>query len=433
MSFPAGFDGHRGLHEDGAPLRVAILVKRFPRLSETFILHEFLELRRQGLEVDLYAIMDPGERHSQPEALALVPEVTYLQPGSLISEAGRIWRTGLRHPWGTVKATLWAISRRTRPALRNLIHAMVLVDHLDRRGPYHLHAHFLHSPAALAFIARKISGQPYSVTGHAKDIYTTLPENLVMRCRDARFVTTCTGANREYLINVSGLPASKVHLCHHGVSVDLFACGAVRPVPGRIVSVGRMVPKKGFEVLIKAAGILHRGGTDFELRLIGGGDLKTDLKALAEKEGVARQVTFLGSCSQAEVAQELQGAEIFALTPVVTADGDRDGIPNVILEAMATGVPVVASSVSGIPEVIVDGHTGRLAPEGDASAVAQALAELLADPVQRSRLGSAGCSLVHDSWRWELAVRPLVKLLEEASGVASQPSASDEPQLRILP
>ena len=432
MTVPAGSRSQPRIPKDETPRRVAILVKRFPRLSETFILHEFLELRRQGLDVDLYAVMDPAERHSQPEALALVPAVTYLQPGSLASEADRVWRTGRRHPWGTLKATLWALSRRTRPALRNLIHAMVLVDHLDRRGPYHLHAHFLHSPAALAFIAHKISGQPYSLTGHAKDIYTTLPENLVMRCRDARFVTTCTGANRQHLVDVIEVPPSKVHLCHHGVSVERFAGGSARPVPGRIVSVGRLVPKKGFDVLIKAVGILQRRGTDFELRLVGGGDLKNDLKALAEKEGVTRQVTFLGSCSQAEVARELQAAELFALTPVVTADGDRDGIPNVILEAMATGVPVVASSVSGIPEVVVDGQTGRLAPEGDAAAVADVLAELLADPVQRCRLGSAGRTLVHDSWRWEQAVRPLVKLLEEAVGIAPQASASDEPLLRAL-
>lgn len=405
---------------------MAILVKRFPRLSETFILHEFLELRRQGLDVDLYAIMDPQERHSQPEAVALLPEVTYLQPGSAAGEAGRVWRTARRHPWGTLKAALWAFSRRTRPALRNLVHAMVLVDHLDRRGPYHLHAHFLHSPAAIAFIARRISGQAYSVTGHAKDIYTTLPENLAMRCRDARFVTTCTGANREHLIAVTGLPPSKIHLCHHGVAVDLFPGDTSRPVPGRIVTVGRLVPKKGFDVLIRAAGILHRRGIDFELRVVGGGDLKDKLQALTVAEGVAAKVTFVGSCSQAEVAGELEAAEIFALTPVVTADGDRDGIPNVILEAMATGVPVVASAVSGIPEVIVDGRTGRLAAEGDAPAVAEALADLLFDSDQRRRLGAAGRKLVRDSWQWEQAVRPLADLLQQAAGLEARQPATQQ-------
>src|ERR1700730_17115774 len=138
---------------NGHPPRIAVRVKRFPRLSETFILNEFLELRRLGVPVDLYAIMDPHEGHSHPEALALVPEVVYLQTGRLWRALPSALRTIRRHPGGAARAAGWALMRRSRAAVRNCLHAMVLVDRLGQQEPAHVHAHFLHSPAAIAFIA----------------------------------------------------------------------------------------------------------------------------------------------------------------------------------------------------------------------------------------------------------------------------------------
>jgi glycosyltransferase involved in cell wall biosynthesis len=397
--------------EDLVSRRIAFLVKRFPRLSETFILNEFLELRRQGLPVDLYAIMDPHESHSQPEALALMPEVTYLDTGALWSNLSTAARSARQHPWGALRAAGWVLTRHSWAALRNYVHALVLVERLSRSGPAHLHAHFLHSPAAIAFIAHKVTGQTYSVTGHAKDIYTTLPQNVVMRCRDAEFVTTCTAANRDYLIDVTGLDPSAVRLCRHGVDVVRFARAGRNPQPGRIVSIGRLVPKKGFDVLINACGLLRRQGVPFELRIIGSGDLRADLLALARDRGLEDSVHFTGSVSQDEVVCELAAAEVFALAPVVLADGDRDGIPNVLLEAMAVGLPVVASAVSGIPEVVVDGVSGRLVPERRPDLLAEVLAELLVSPEQGVRLGAAGRQRALNEWRWEQTIAPLHDLL----------------------
>lgn len=394
--------------------RVAVLVKRFPRLSETFILNEFLELRRQGVPVDLYAIRDPGESRSHPEALALVPEVVYLQSGSIWGLLPAVARTVRRHPWGSVRAFAWTLTRHSKPSLRNCLHAMVLVDRLSERGAAHLHAHFLHATAAIAFIAHKVSGQRYSLSGHAKDIYTTLPENVQMRCRDARFVTTCTDANRSYLIDELGLPPSHVRLCRHGVDLERFDAGRSRPRAGRIVAVGRLVPKKGFDVLVRACGELRRRGAQFELRIIGGGPLRDDLLMLAEHEGIADRVQLTGSMSQSDVAAELAAAELFALAPVIMPDGDRDGVPNVILEAMAVGLPVVVSAVSGIPEVVTEGVTGRLVPPARPDLLAQALNDLLADPGERARLGSGGRTFVRENHSWAHAVQPLRLLLTDA-------------------
>ncbi len=392
--------------------RVVVLVKRFPRLSETFILNEFLELRRHGLPVELFAIMDPHERSSQPEALALVPEVTYLQTRRLWAELPAALRAARRHPRGTLRAAGFTLTRHTRAAARNLLHALVLLDRLADGPPAHLHAHFLHSPAALAFIAAKVSGQPYSLTGHAKDIYTTLPENLRMRCDRARFVTTCTEANRAHLITEVGLAPGQVHVCRHGVDLTKFTIPARTPRHGRIVSVGRLVPKKGFDILIRACGELRRRGIAFELVLLGGGELHDELLALTHEQGIGDRVWMLGSRPQRDVIEQLAAAEIFALSPVVLPDGDRDGIPNVLLEAMAAGVPVVATTVSGIPEVVTDGDTGRLVPPQRPDLLADALARLLTDPTLRSRLGQAGRRHVREHASWASAIAPLLALLE---------------------
>ncbi len=399
-----------------AARRVVVLVKRFPRLSETFILNEFLELRRQGVPAELWAIMDPRESHAHPEAVALVPEVTYLQTGRIWSALPAVARTIRRHPWGALRAMGWTATRHTRAAARNCIHAMVLVDRLAPGDTAHLHAHFLHSPAAIAFIARKISGQRYSLSGHAKDIYTTLPENLLMRCRDAQFVTTCTEANRTYLINELGLSPLQVRLCRHGVDFSRFSAVASDPQAGRILSVGRLVPKKGFDVLLRACGELRRGGVLFELRIIGSGPLREDLLALAVEEGIADVVELSGSMSQSELAAELAASELFALAPVVMPNGDRDGMPNVLLEAMSAALPVVASAISGIPEVVADGVNGRLVPPGDPLRLAAVLIDLLGDPSQRARLGAAGQRFVREQASWLRAVQPLRELLNDQLG-----------------
>ena len=417
-------------HRTTPAKRVAVLVKRFPRLSETFILNEFLELRRQGLAVDLFAIRDPHESRSQPEALALVPEVTYLCTTSLWKELPRMLRTARRYPWGTIRATGYSLTRHTLPAIRNLFFALVLVDRLGDGPPAHLHAHFMHAPAAIAFLAHKINGQPYSMTGHAKDIYTTLPENVQRRCRHARFVTTCTDANRRFLVDQLGLDEDKVHLCRHGVDLQRFTSIERAPLPGRILSIGRLVPKKGFDVLVRASGELHRRGVSFQAHVIGGGDLRPELEELAGLEGVADRIRFFGSRPQADLLQEFAEAEAFALAPVIMENGDRDGIPNVLLEALASGIPVIASAVSGIPEIIIEGVTGRLVPERRPDLLASVLADVLADADQRDRLAASGREFVLTRCGLEENVRPLKALFET---MLETSPASVEPRPVALP
>jgi glycosyltransferase involved in cell wall biosynthesis len=402
---------------------LAMLVKRFPRLSETFILNEILHLQKLGLPLRLHAVMDPRERQAHPEAEALRPAVRYLRsgdsPGAWLAIFPSAVVAAFRHPDGTARAIRFALVRRSAATWRHLLEALVLVRRMDDEGSRHLHAHFAHGPAAIAYLAHLISGVPFSFTAHAKDLYTTPPEHVALRAREASFVVTCTQANRVYLGTLPGVPVEKIVVCWHGVDIERFSAVARRPVPGRILSIGRLVPKKGFDVLLRALAILADRQVPFECRIVGNGPLADDLRTHADSLGITRHVAFLGARPQTVLLEEYAAAQVFALAPVVTADGDRDGIPNVLAEAMASGIPVISSSISGIPELILDGVTGALVPPGNPAALADRLERLLLDAGERGRLGSTGRQWVSCNWDLRTCVVPLADLLARSIGLGS--------------
>jgi glycosyltransferase involved in cell wall biosynthesis len=393
---------------EACPAGIAFLVKRFPRLSETFVLNELLELRRQGVAVRLFALMDPVESHVQPEADQLRPEVTYLRGSS------RRWSvivgSALRHPLGTARVLRFALGRRSAATWRHVGEALVLAGELDRQDLGHVHAHFAHSPAAVAHLAHLLTGVSYSFTAHAKDLYTTKPSYIKARSEAASFVVTCTEANRRYLVEVVGADPSKVIVCRHGIDLERFLLIRRVPAEGRILSVGRLVPKKGFDVLVRACAELAQMGARFECVICGDGPLRGELEALVRSLGLSRHVHLTQARPQPDLLREYERAEVFALAPTVMENGDRDGLPNVILEAMAAGVPVVATSTSAIPELLSDGSTGRLVPPQDPVALAHALSSLLSDPQERRRLGETGRAHVAAHFGLEDCVSPLADL-----------------------
>jgi glycosyltransferase involved in cell wall biosynthesis len=401
---------------------LAVLVKRFPRLSETFVLGEVLELRRQGVPVRLHAVLDPHEAHVQPEAASLRSEVSYLRlRAGLVGWLGLIptaTGTAWRHPRGTGRAFRFAVGRHSTATWRHLAEAFVLVDQLERERAQHLHAHFAHGPAAIAHLAHLISGIPYSFTAHAKDLYTTPREYVAQRGRTATFVVTCTEANRDYLAGLLGAEAEKVVVCRHGVDLERFATIDRRPVPGRILSVGRLVPKKGFDVLLRALAVLAAREVQFECRIVGGGPLAGELRELARSLGIADRVVVAGARPQTELVREYAEAEVFALAPRVLDNGDRDGIPNVLAEAMAAGVPLVSTAISGIPEVIDGDRTGLLVPPDDPAALAGALESLLLDPDLRAAVAQAAREWAIEHFDRSRAVEPLARLFAERVGRA---------------
>jgi glycosyltransferase involved in cell wall biosynthesis len=377
--------------------RVAYLLKRFPRLSESFVLNEILEIRRQGLDVVVYALMDPREKLVSPEAQQLRPEVVYVHdgagdPGSWLRlTAGAVAQIA-RHPLGAARLA-WAVLSvyRSLPSLRHAVEALWLVRDLRQRGVTQLHAHFAHSPTAVAHMAWLAGGPPYSFTAHAKDLYTTLPRNLRLRAMAARFVVTCTAFNRDYLEKLLGPGVHPpIHVLYHGTDLLRFRPNGRPRVPGRILAVGRLVEKKGYPYLLDALAILHARRVSFRCDIYGGGPLRDYLDQRIKVLGLQKLVRLHGVRLQDEIVDAYHTAAVFALAPVVMDDGDRDGIPNVLVEAMASQVPVVSTSISGIPELIASGSEGMLVPPRDAQALADSLQTALQDGARVTAMAAAG-------------------------------------------
>jgi glycosyltransferase involved in cell wall biosynthesis len=274
--------------------------------------------------------------------------------------------------------------------------AVVVADSLRvqrRRGrPFsHIHAHFAHDPALIGLFSHWLTGVPFSFTAHARDIYQIPDSALLGRAREASTIVTCCQANVEHIEGVLAGAGPPVELIYHGLDLEMF-----RPAPRRgectvplVVSVGRLVEKKGFDDLLRACALVAATGRRFTCDIYGDGPCRGELEALRDGLGLRAIVRFCGLRTQVDLVPVYQHADVFALTPRVTDDGDRDGVPNVLLEAMACGTPIVSTDVGGISELVGDGTNGLMAPERDPNAIAACLEDLLDDPERRRRFGEA--------------------------------------------
>jgi glycosyltransferase involved in cell wall biosynthesis len=378
---------------------VAVLVKGWPRLSESFIARELVALEARGLALLLVSLRHPTDRARHPDHERLCAPVLYL-PEYLYQEPLRVLR-GLRRAIArpgfgrALRAWFRDLLRDPTPnRARRLGQALVLAGELPP-SVGRLHAHFLHTPASVARYTALLTGLPFSVSAHAKDIWTTPAWEKREKLRAADFTVTCTRANLEHLRALA--PEADTTLLYHGVDARLFAPPAARPPrdgsdpadPVRLLAVARAMPKKGLDILLEA---LARLPAELAWRLdhVGSGPLLDELRTLAERLGIARTIAWHGGQPQPRVIELMQTADLFALPARIAADGDRDGLPNVLLEAMATGLPVVSTPVSAIPEAVEDGRTGLLVPPDDPPALAAAIERLARDPRLRQHLGTAG-------------------------------------------
>ena len=423
---------------------VAYVVKGYPRLSELFVASEIYRVEQAGVPLRLYSLLDPLEADAhpligrigvQPEYLTAPPPLQGLRLGTFLRQAlpryrRQLLRVARRRPLGLARGLAAGLvqARRARTSgplrLLTLKETLLAVDLADRllrdRRVTHLHAHFAHSPTTVTWLTAQITGLPFSFTAHAKDIYDAShnPAGLLARkLRAASFVVTCTEANRAHLLEVA--PDATVHRVYHGLNAELTRLLAtpapVRPAGAtlRVVAVGRLVPKKGFDVLVEACALLVARGIDVRCRIIGPDDLAGPaLRARVAELGLAHVVALPGPMQQTALADELAAATAFALPCRVLDSGDRDGIPNVLVEALAAGLPVVTTPVSGIPELIVDGETGLLVPSDDPAALADALARLHADPVLGTALAARGAREVRERFDGDVLARQLAGLFE---------------------
>jgi len=382
------------------PGRVVVVLKGYPRLSETFIAQELLGLQRRGLDFRIVALRRPTDRATHPVHAAITAPVDYL-PEYLYREPLRVlrgWRAARRRPgWPAARRAWWRdflrdpSPNRARRFGQACVLAAELEPSVDR-----LYAHFLHTPASVVRYAALLTGRPWSVSAHAKDIWTTAEWEKREKLAEAEWAVTCTAIGRDHLAALAPTP-DRVELLYHGLDLADFPPPASRPPrdggdpadPVVLVSVGRAVAKKGYDDLLTALAALP---PDLHWRFvhIGGGALKDRLKSLAAGLGLDHRIEWRGAQPRAAVLEALAGADLFVLASKVAGDGDRDGLPNVLMEAQAAGLAAVASRVSAIPELIDDGVTGLLVPPGDPAALAAALATLARDPDRRAALGAAG-------------------------------------------
>ncbi len=391
---------------------IGYLLKTFPKLSETFILNEILELERQGLNLHIFSLRRPSDRRQHPALSQLQAPVTYIP--SLLPEWHHDEETqliknqvawGQRDPNQLMAALQFYCDRPETRRFNEFLQGCYLATELERLGIEHLHVHFANIPTATAEIAQRLSGVPFSITAHAKDIYLTEPAALDRRLRSAEFVLTCTDFNRRYLTSVS-TSDTPIHLSYHGIDLSRFtrhpdvaapqSPWSARPL--QLLSVGRFCEKKGFAYLLEACQQLQIAGVNFHCNLVGYGPLQAALEAQIQALELTERVTLVGQLTQDQVIEQYGQADVFVLPCLVTDDGDRDGIPNVLLEAMALGVPVVSTAISGITELVQSGQNGLLIAEKDVAALTAALLQLEQDTALRQRLGQAGSRTVHQNF-----------------------------------
>ncbi|MBI3514478.1 MAG: glycosyltransferase [Proteobacteria bacterium] len=406
----------------------AFVLKGYPRLSETFIAQEIRALEQRGLDILIVSLRQPTDRATHPihreitAPVVYLPEYLHHAPGAVLAA----WRALRRRPgYRAARRTWWRDFKRdpSRNRVRRFGQALVLAHRLPAAIGW-LHAHFLHTPASVARYASLLTGLPWSVSAHAKDIWTTPEWDKTEKLADCRWLVTCTAAGATHLRALAAAP-ERVALAYHGVDLDRFGAAATVARPRRagaeardpavILSVGRLVDKKGYPDLLDA---LARLPSTMHWRFvhIGHGPERARLARQAAALGIADRIAWLGAQPHDVVLQHYRSADVFALASRIAGDGDRDGLPNVLMEAQSQGLACVATAVAAIPELIVGDDTGLLVPPRDPPALSAALERLIGDPELRARLGAAGRARLVQQFSHVHGIDQLADLFGLASG-----------------
>ena len=401
---------------DGSPPRIGYVLKMYPRFSETFVVTEILALQDQGAELDIFSLRPPTDGRFHEALSRVQAPVTYLpMPGkppemwAAMSGARELHRERFDACIGELLAA---------PPM-DACQALLLAGLVRERGITHLHAHFGTVSAAVARLAARIAGISYSVTLHAKDIFheSVDDDELSARISDAAAVVTVSDFNERYLRERYGDAAHTLVRIYNGIDLEAFTPSRPDDPPPLVVGVGRLVEKKGFHHLVDAVALLRDRGRPIRLELVGGGAEEQALRARVASLDLEDRVTFHGPLTQAETRERMRSAAVLAAPCVVGVDGNRDGLPTVILESLALGTPVVATPVTGIPEAVVDGRTGLLVSEGDTAALADALDRLVEDADLRCRLADQGRHHVEERFDARKNTRQLREVLGNLAGV----------------
>ena len=409
---------------------MGMILKGYPRISESFISNEILLLERLGFKIHLFSMRHPRESFTHKSVGEIRAKVDYLPheilkflPLFLFHNVGYALKHPIRYAGGVRLAFRRFLRTKKSATIKHLFQAGLIADKfMPGKNIVHLHAHFAHSPTSVALFTSILTGIDFSFTGHAKDIYTSDPRQLKEKISLAKFVVTCTQYNQRYLTSVSqGL--KNVHSVYHGIDLRLFGLKRdaslpqeesahakkatvsheektmakreeesitdiqVAPEPPyQIFTIARMVVKKGLPTVYRALAMLKQRGISFQHTLVGDGDERENILALIKTLGLENECRWLGTLTHEAVIGHYRKSHAFVLGCEVAPTGDRDGIPNVFVESMAMGVPVVSTTISAIPEIILHGDTGLMVPPKDPEALADAIERILTDRALRSRV-----------------------------------------------
>jgi glycosyltransferase involved in cell wall biosynthesis len=415
------------------PQRIAVVVKGWPRLSETFIAQELHALERRGLALLIVSLRHPTDRavhalHREIAAPVLyLPEYLYQEPLRVL----RAWWRMRRTPRYRATRALWLADLwrdRTPNRIRRFGQALVLAAEMPADIGV-VYAHYAHTPGSVARYAAALSGRGWCLSAHAKDIWTTPAWELREKLLDCQWTTTCTAGHAAHLRALA--PDAEIMLTYHGLDPRRFPApdrglgpdGGDPARPVRLLGVARAVPKKGIDVLLAALAMLPKS-LAWRYEHVGGGPLLGELQAEAERLGVADRITWRGALAADGVLEAYRAADLFVLASQVAPDGDRDGLPNVLLEAGGMELAMVASRIAAVPELIEDGINGSLVPPGDPAALASALAALIADPAARLRLGQAARARVLERFAMAPGIDRLAARLHAELGPISKAKAA---------
>ncbi|MEX3008917.1 glycosyltransferase family 4 protein [Hoeflea sp. TYP-13] len=416
--------------------KIVVVLKGYPRLSETFIAQELLELERAGLGLHLFSLRHPTDKARHPIHSEIKADVTYL-PEYLHEEPLRVlrgWWSSRRKPgYRTAFRRFLSDLKRdfTSNRIRRFGQALVMANELPADADW-LYAHFIHTPGSVTYYTHIMTGTGWSCSAHAKDIWTSPDWELSEKLDDAAWTVTCTKSGYDHLKSLTRRP-DDVHLVHHGLDLSRFPTGE-RPAPQRdgsraddpvrIVTVGRAVAKKGLDTLVDA---LARLPQDLHWRWthIGGGVLSKQLAEQISRLGLSDRAQMLGSKPQEFVLQTYRESDFFVLPCRIADDGDRDGLPNVLVEAQSQGLACISSPISGIVELIENQKNGLLTPPDDAIALALAIENLARNPDLRQSMGDAGAQKVKSDFDHRTEIKHLLRLF---NGTGPEPGYQEAAQ-----
>ncbi|WP_028732700.1 glycosyltransferase [Rhizobium leguminosarum] len=403
--------------------KILVVLKGYPRLSETFIAQELLGLEKAGFDLTLISMRRPTDKKRHPVHDEIRARVVYL-PEYLHEEPIRVLKglvAGFSKPGfkALMKRFLADLKRDlSRNRFRRLGQALVLGREWPDEGEW-LHAHFIHTPASVTEYASILTDTPWTCSAHAKDIWTSPDWELNEKLGSARWAVTCTRTGYEHMRTLTSRKET-VHLSYHGLDLARFGhfagersdrTGSDPDDPAFILSVGRAVEKKGYDVLLRALALLP-ADLNWRMDHIGGGEELGKLKALATELGISPRIVWKGAMAQEDVLDHYRRADLFALACRIAANGDRDGLPNVLVEASSQRLVCLSTEVSGVPELLKNGENGLVVPPEDPALLARALEAAIRDPALRKRLGDAAENQVREHFDYHSSIRQLTGLFE---------------------